>query len=114
MIYDFGLAEDKLGVDAAGVVVDVGAEVSRFKRGDLVAVFTSGVYVTKITVNQDFVAKIPNGLNILDAATLPSLTLVAHHIIFNVCRLSERDSILIGDAESCELLISKARLATNI
>lgn len=102
MIQSVRLTEGQLGTDAAGTVVAVGAKVYHVEKGDRVAVFTPGAYCTRIRTHQGCVAKLPHGLALEEAATLPSLLLSAYHIAFNICRLNKRDSILVVNAESCK------------
>lgn len=101
MTQHVGLLEDKLGLDASGVIVDYGRNVGRFRRGERVVVSIPGAYATRVCSHQDNVAKMPQGMPFTEAATLPSLMLAAHHILFNICRLRKEDSVLI-DAETRE------------
>ena len=75
-----------LGFDAAGVVTDIGAQVSGFKPGD--EVFYSGD-VTRPGCNSQFhtvdarlVAKKPQSWNFLESAALPLVILTAWELLF--------------------------------
>ena len=100
MVRGIGLKEEQLGTDAAGTVVAVGAKVTHVKEGDRVAIFAPGAYCTRIRTHQGLITKIPEDMTLGEAATLPSLLLSAYHLIFHLCRLSSRDSILITNADS--------------
>lgn len=99
-IYDFGLPEDSLGTDAAGIITVVGRNVAHISVGDRVAVATIGAYRTHIRVDQACVAKIPDSVALQDAATLPTALLMAYHVLCDMCRVNERDSILVCNADS--------------
>ena len=63
------------GFDASGVVLSVGARVSRFKPGDAVYVRASretiGTFAEKIALPQEFVALKPASISHAEAAALP-------------------------------------------
>ena len=65
------------GSDGAGVVAAVGENVERFKEGDRVYVTAfgnekGGTYAEYVAVHQDYVAAIPAGVSVEQAATLAS------------------------------------------
>jgi NADPH:quinone reductase-like Zn-dependent oxidoreductase len=88
-----------LGLDVSGVVVEVGAEVTRFRVGD--EVFASprherpGCYAELVAVDEREVALKPARLSHLEAAAIPLAGLTAWDCLVGVTRVREGDSVLI-------------------
>ena len=89
-----------VGVDAAGVVESVGANVTRFKPGD--AVFTDlfatggmagGAFAEYVVAREKAFAPIPPGMSFEDAATLPHSAILA----LQGLRLRDGRTIKAGD-----------------
>ena len=68
-----------MGVDAAGEVVEVGADINNFKIGDRVACAGAEYawHADKISIPKNLVAKIPDGVDLKDASfsTISSIAL---------------------------------------
>src|SRR5690554_7498867 len=63
---------DTPGLEVAGVVVSVGADVTRVAAGDRVcALLGSGGHATHVLARADLVLPMPEGLTDIDAAALP-------------------------------------------
>ena len=81
-----------LGWDAAGVVVEVGPEVSLFAPGDEVCYAGSidrpGSYAEFQAVDERIVGKKPASLSFADAAALPLTTITAWEMLFERLSLS--------------------------
>jgi NADPH:quinone reductase-like Zn-dependent oxidoreductase len=88
-----------LGLDVAGVVAAVGAEVSRFAVGD--AVFSSpthrreGTYAEYVAIDEQQVARAPEGLSHLEAATLPLVGLTAWQCLVEAARLRRGERLFV-------------------
>lgn len=84
-----------LGWDAAGVVVDVGAEVSRFKSGDEVfyagALNRPGTNAEYHAVDARIVGRKPSSLDFAQAAALPLTAITAWETLFD--RLDVRRTV---------------------
>jgi NADPH:quinone reductase len=70
------------GVDGAGIVVDTGARVTRFRRGDRVYAYEfgnrqGGFYAEYATASAGHVARVPKGLNVRDAGAVAATGLTA-------------------------------------
>lgn len=76
-----------LGWDAAGTVTALGEEVTGWALGDRVAAMTfqpldqNGTYTRDINLAADLVARVPDGLTLQQAATLPLVGLVAAQLV---------------------------------
>ncbi len=93
-----------LGWDVAGIVTQVGAEVTRFKVSDEVyaycrtAVIHSGAYAQYIALPEINVALKPHNLSFEEAATVPLAALTAYQSLFDAAGLQPGESVLIHAA----------------
>lgn len=89
-----------LGFDAAGVVKEVGSEVTRFKAGDEVMYageFTrNGSNAEFQVVDERLVGRKPSSLDFADAAALPLTSITAWELLFDSLNVSEGG----GDGEA--------------
>lgn len=67
------ISSPSLGIEATGVVVEVGASVTDLHAGDHVAVLTEGAFATELVVSRSRCTRIPNDLSFEQAATLYSV-----------------------------------------
>jgi NADPH:quinone reductase-like Zn-dependent oxidoreductase len=63
-----------LGLDVSGTVENVGPGVTTFAYGDKVFAHSVQTYATHCVVKAKNIAKVPNELDLLDAAALPTVT----------------------------------------
>ena len=75
----------QLGGDIAGIVQAVGDGATKFVVGDRVAgminPFRNGAYAEYVVVPEDFLAKVPDGLDLGDAAALPTGVLTGTQLV---------------------------------
>ncbi|MHA3737791.1 NADP-dependent oxidoreductase [Pseudomonas sp. Eth.TT006] len=94
--YQFPLV---LGNDLAGVVVEVGAQVTRFQAGDEVYARPPqariGTFAELIAVNQDALAPKPANVSMAQAASLPLVALTAWQVLVETARLQKGQKVLI-------------------
>jgi NADPH:quinone reductase-like Zn-dependent oxidoreductase len=76
-----------LGLDVAGTVTQIGQGVSGFAPGDQVFAKARATYAELCVVAARDVVKLPPGLDLVEAAALPTVGLTA-------CQLVERDALL--------------------
>ncbi|MGP6459705.1 NADP-dependent oxidoreductase [Pseudomonas parakoreensis] len=88
-----------LGNDLAGVVVEVGPQVTRFKPGDEVYARPPeariGTFAQLIAVNENAVALKPANTNMAQAASLPLVALTAWQVLVETARLQKGQKVLI-------------------
>ncbi|MGE1173286.1 NADP-dependent oxidoreductase [Pseudomonas sp. BW7P1] len=88
-----------LGNDLAGVVVEVGPEVTRFKPGDEVYARPPeariGTFAQLIAVNENAVALKPANTDMAQAASLPLVALTAWQVLVETARLQKGQKVLI-------------------
>lgn len=97
----FGLFRPKqpiLGCDFAGEVVEVGAEVTRFQKGDYVfgESLKGGAFAEYTAVDESVCAQMPTGAKWIDFACLPIAGLTAYQAILTHGNLSKNESVLIN------------------
>ena len=72
-----------LGVDVAGTVDNCGPDVQRFSVGDRVFGMAERTYAELCVVKAESLAKIPAGLDLVEAAALPLVTTTGYQLIAN-------------------------------
>ncbi|WP_202081156.1 NADP-dependent oxidoreductase [Caldalkalibacillus salinus] len=88
-----------LGWDAAGVVKEVGADVTAFKVGDRVFArpdtTSNGCYAEYIVTEEKYLARIPHNMGFGDAASVPLAGLTAWQCLIDFGQLKSGDKVLI-------------------
>ncbi len=87
-----------LGHEWAGEVVRVGEGVTRFQPGDDAMGLAPAGVGTFLTVSADLAAKVPPGMPLERAATLPLALAVAHHALVDLARVQPGERVLIHSA----------------
>jgi len=70
-----------IGVDLAGIVVKVGPNVEGFSAGDQVFAVAANTYAELCVVKANILARIPQGLDLMQAAALPLVTTTGNQLI---------------------------------
>ncbi len=84
------------GLEFAGEIVAVGSEVDRWKIGDRVFGITAGeAQAEYLLIDENLLAKIPDGLSFTEAAAVPEAFVTAHDAIFTHGDLKQNESLLI-------------------
>ncbi len=89
-----------LGMEACGIVQEVGSKVTDFKVGERVAYATGGIgaYATKRAIDQKFVISIPQDLNDSQVAGSLFKGLMAHALVHRVYVAARAKKILVHSA----------------
>lgn len=87
-----------LGVDAAGVVEAVGAEVTRFRPGDAVYGELAATYAEHVCADEDRVAHKPASLSFEEAAAVPVAAITALQGLRDKANLRPGHRVLINGA----------------
>ncbi len=94
-------ASKLLGLEVAGVVEAVGAEVTGHEVGDEVcALLTGGGYAEYVACPQETLLPIPEGLSMVEAAALPEVACTAWVNLFMEAEAREGDVVMIHAAAS--------------
>src|ERR1700728_1080498 len=70
-----------IGVDVAGTVVKIGAGGEGFFIGDRVFAMADNTYAELCIVNATILAKVPKGLDLIEAAALPLVTTTGNQLL---------------------------------
>ena len=90
-----------LGLEVAGVVTAVGYEVSNWQVGDQVCALTNGGgYAEYVAVPEGQVLPIPEGLSMLEAASLPETHFTVWSNVFDRAALQAGESFLVHGGAS--------------
>ncbi|MGR4043353.1 NADP-dependent oxidoreductase [Pseudomonas sp. 910_21] len=88
-----------LGNDLAGVVVEVGSQVQRFKPGDEVYARPPeariGTFAQWIAVNENAIALKPANTTMTEAASIPLVALTAWQVLVETAQLKKGQKVLI-------------------
>ena len=109
-----GFSERILGLEFAGEVAEIGANVKNFKIGERVFGITAGGAQAELTTTDESVlAHIPENLSLTEAAAVPEAFITAHDAIFTNGNLSAGETLLIHAVGSgvglAALQLAKAR-----
>lgn len=112
-------ASDIPGLEIAGEVVAAGADVHRFKSGDLVcALVTGGGYAEYAVANHNLTMKLPVGLHMTEAAAMPETLMTVWLNLIQRGKLQAGESVLIHGGASgigtTATMIAKAMGASQI
>ncbi|MDX5594363.1 SDR family NAD(P)-dependent oxidoreductase [Pseudovibrio sp. SPO723] len=90
-----GYGGPSLGLEVSGHVTRVGSAVTSVKPGDQVIAFSSGGFATHISVPEFSVAPIPEGQDLVAAASVPVAFLTAYYSLIHLGHLREDQWVLI-------------------
>lgn len=86
------------GFDVSGVVRAVGEDVRGFRIGERVLAMAEHTYAELVAVPAATVARLPEGLDPVDAAALPTVALTGDQLVRDVCRVTARQTVLVTGA----------------
>jgi len=87
-----------IGVDIAGTVVNIGPGVEGFSAGDQVFAMAADAYAELCVVKAAILAKIPKGLDLIQAAALPLVTTTGNQLISSTGIKAGQTVLVIGAA----------------
>jgi NADPH2:quinone reductase len=99
-LYKIPVMPATLGMEAAGVVTAIGADVTAVKVGDRVAYATGpiGAYATDRVITADRLVRIPDGIADNTAAAMMLQGMTAQYLLRTTYRVKPGDTILIHAA----------------
>ena len=86
-----------IGADASGTIAKLGAGVKGFAVGDKVFGYADQTYAELCALPTTAVAKIPDGLDVVEAAALPVVTTTGYQVI-SQAGIKAGQTILVGGA----------------
>src|ERR1700687_1514255 len=106
-----------IGVDIAGTVVKVGPGVEGFSAGDQVFAMAADTYAELCVVKAAILAKVPEGLDLIQAAALPLVTTTGNELI-SAIGIKAGQTVLVagaaGNVGRSAVFTAKQRGATVI
>jgi NADPH:quinone reductase-like Zn-dependent oxidoreductase len=87
-----------LGLDVAGTVTQLGHGATGFAPGDRVFAKARATYAELCAVAARNVAKIPEGLDLVEAAALPTVGLTAYQLVNRDAALKRGETVLVTGA----------------
>jgi len=106
-----------IGVDIAGTVVKVGPGVEGFSVGDRVFAMADNTYAELCVVKAAALAKVPTGLDLIQAAALPLVTTTGNQLL-SATGIKAGQTVLVvgaaGNVGRSAVFTAKARGATVI
>lgn len=85
-----------LGLEMAGVVEQIGSNVTNWKIGDRVCgLLPGGGYAQYVSIPSELAISIPTHLSFEEAAAIPEVFLTAYLNLFELGRLKENETVLI-------------------
>ncbi len=106
-----------MGVDIAGTVVKVGPGVEGFSGGDQVFAMAADTYAELCVVKAAILAKVPEGLDLIQAAALPLVTTTGNELI-SATEIKAGQTVLVagaaGNVGRSAVFTAKQRGATVI
>ncbi len=106
-----------IGVDVAGTVVKTGPGVEGFSAGDRVFAMADNTYAELCVVKAAVLAKVPNGLDLIEAAALPLVTVTGNQLLAATGIKAGQTVLVVGAAGGVgrsAVFTAKARGATVI
>lgn len=106
-----------IGVDMSGTVVKVGPEVEGFSVGDQVFAMADNTYAQLCVVKAAVLAKVPKGLDLIQAAALPLVTVTGNQLL-SATGIEAGQTVLVvgavGNVGRSAVFTAKARGATVV
>jgi len=113
-----GFAGPTLGFECAGTVRRVGAAVTDLREGDRVMAFAPAAFATHVTIPAQVAMRVPEGVDLAAAATMPVAFITAWYALVHQARLGRGETVLIhgaaGGVGLAALQIAKLRGATVV
>jgi NADPH:quinone reductase-like Zn-dependent oxidoreductase len=104
-----------IGVDMSGTVVKIGPGVEGFSVGDQVFAMADNTYAELCVVKADVLAKVPKGLDLIEAAALPLVTTTGNQLLLATGIKAGQTVLVVGAAGSVgrsAVFTAKSRGAT--
>lgn len=87
-----------LGRDVSGVVLAVGDAVRGLKPGDHVIAMADATYAERVAVPEALVTALPEGLDPIDAAAIPLVSLTGDQLVRGATRATAGQTIIVSGA----------------
>jgi len=100
-----------MGMEVAGIVEEVGAQVAEFKPGDRVFGRVRGAHAEVVDCDPEHLMRLPDNLSLAQGAAIPVGFLTAWHALYTVGNMTAGERILVeavgGSVGSAALALAK-------
>jgi NADPH:quinone reductase-like Zn-dependent oxidoreductase len=86
-----------IGVDISGTIVEIGPGAEDFSAGDQVFAMADNTYAELCVVKAAVLAKVPNGLDLIQAAALPLVTVTGNQLL-SATKIKTGQTVLVVGA----------------
>lgn len=93
-----GFAGASIGMEFAGEVLAIGSGVDDLAVGDKVMAIAASAFSTHVIVSRAGVARLPDGVELTAAASIPVVFLTAYYALLELGRMRAGDTVLIHGA----------------
>jgi acyl transferase domain-containing protein/NAD(P)-dependent dehydrogenase (short-subunit alcohol dehydrogenase family)/acyl carrier protein len=93
-----GFAGATIGMECAGTITAIGEGVTSLAVGDQVVAFAASAFASHVATGAHAVARLPTGLGLTEAATIPTTFLTAYYGLSHLARLQPGETVLIHGA----------------
>ncbi len=87
-----------IGWDVSGVVETLGPGVRDFSVGDRVMAWAFATYAQRVAVRADLLVRVPQGMDLADAAALPLATMTGSQLISDATAMQPGQTVLVSGA----------------
>jgi NADPH:quinone reductase-like Zn-dependent oxidoreductase len=87
-----------IGWDLSGTVEKLGTGVKGFSVGDQILAWAYHTYAELCAVNAALLAKVPNGMNLVDAAALPLVAMTGSQLVYVAADAKAGQTVLVSGA----------------
>lgn len=87
-----------IGIDVSGTIAAIGPEVRGFAVGDKVFAMANHTYAEQCVVKAETLARIPDGIDLVEAAALPLVTTTGNQLIASGTDARSDQTLLISGA----------------
>jgi NADPH:quinone reductase-like Zn-dependent oxidoreductase len=87
-----------LGWDLSGTIIAIGPDVVGFSIGDKVLAWAYHTYAELCVVKAELLAKVPDGLGLVEAAALPLVTTTGHQLVSVASEIKQGQTVLVAGA----------------
>ncbi|KAK8045422.1 hypothetical protein PG993_005446 [Apiospora rasikravindrae] len=92
------LEQSALGLDCSGIVRRIGSGVTQVGVGHVVMTWKMGALGNRVRAEESMVQLVPQGMDLVTAASLPLVYSTAHYALSDIARLRRGETVLIHGA----------------
>lgn len=95
---DLQSATEYLGLECAGVIIELGRDVHHLRQGDRVMAIGPGCHRTSVMTSEDLCQRIPENLSFQQGASIPFAYCTAYLALVVKANVKTRESVLIHES----------------